>query len=355
MNLKRILLIKLRYIGDVVLATPLLPLLARRFPSATLTFLVNSGTEEVLHGNPFLHRVMVLPRKGWKDQMAFYRFLRQERFDGVLDLSDGDRSALLSVVSGAPLRIGYNRDGRWRGKLYTHVLPSAYGSMHMIDYHAQVVSFLGISEPVGQPEIYLRPEDEEAAGRLVRKVNPDGRPLVLLHPSARYVFKAWPVERFAALADRLQELGMVVAIIGHQREWDLGRRLSDLSRSKPTNIMGMTQVLQLAGMMKSSALFIGNDGGPMHMAAAVGCPVLGLFGPSEPRVWGPRGRHVSVIYKGLDCRECFYPGCQRGEESCMKRITVEEVFENAKALLSVRKGNQAEDVSPSWRNGEHPA
>lgn len=347
MNLKRILLIKLRYIGDVVLATPLLPLLAQQFPSATLTFLVNPGTEEVLHGNPFLHRVMVLPRKGWKDQMAFYRLLRKERFDGVLDLTDGDRSALLSMVSGAPLRIGYNRDRRWRGKLYTHVLPSAYGSMHMIDYHAEVLSFLGISEPVGQPEVYLRSEDEEAAGRLRQKVSPDGRPLVLLHPSARYVFKAWPVERFAALADRLQELGMVVAIVGHQREYDLGRRLVDLSRSKPANIMGMTQVSQLAGMMKSSALFIGNDGGPMHMAAAVGCPVLGLFGPSDPRIWGPRGRHVSVIYKGLDCRECFYPGCRRGEESCMKLITVEEVFENAKALLSMNSGSCVRDAESS--------
>jgi ADP-heptose:LPS heptosyltransferase len=109
----------------------------------------------------------------------------------------------------------------------------------------------------------------------------------------------------------------------------------NLSKHKPVNLMGKTRLSQLAALMKRSHLLIGNDGGPIHIAAAVGCPVLGLFGPTDPAVWGPRGSKVKVIYKGLDCRECFYPGCSRGKESCMHQISVEEVCQTAQSMLPV--------------------
>ena len=331
--MKRILLIKLRYIGDVVLSTPLLPLLRKQFPEASLTFLVNPGTESVLFGNPYLEKIMVLPREGWGKQLVCYQTLRQACFDGVVDLTDGDRSAFLSYWSGARIRLGFNRENRWRGKLYTHVLPSAYGSMHMVDYHAQALSALGISDPVGNPELYLRPDDHDQGDHLMASLQIGQAPLVLLHPPARYANKAWPLERFAALADWLADQGAVVALIGHQSEMLIGQHIVNLTKSKPRTVMGQTRLRQLAAMMKRSALFIGNDGGPMHMAAAVGCPVLGLFGPSDPQVWGPRGEKVSVIYKGLDCEECFHDGCSRGEEGCMRQISVEEVCRAARLFL----------------------
>lgn len=331
--MKRILLIKLRYIGDVILSTPLLPLLRKRFPEASLTFLVNPGTESVLFGNPYLEKIMVLPRDGWGKQLASFQALRQARFDGVVDLTDGDRSAFLSYWSGASVRLGLNRENRWRGKLYTHVLPSAYGSMHMVDYHAQALSALGISDPVGNPELYLRPDDHDQGDHLKASLQIGQAPLVLLHPLARYANKAWPLERFASLADWLADQGAVVALIGHQSEMLIGQQIVNLTKSEPRNLMGQTRLRQLAAMMKRSALFIGNDGGPMHMAAAVGCPVLGLFGPSDPHVWGPRGEKVSVIYKGLDCEECFHYGCSRGEEGCMRQISVEEVCRAVRPFL----------------------
>ncbi len=331
--MKRILLIKLRYIGDVVLSTPLLPILRKRFPEASLTFLVNPGTESVLFGNPYLEKIMVLPRKEWGNQLACYQTLRQAGFDGVVDLTDGDRSAFLSYWTGAGIRLGFNREHRWRGKLYTQVLPSDYGSMHMVDYHAQALTALGISDPVGKPELYLRPDDHEQVDHLVASLQIGQAPLVLLHPLARYANKAWPLERFAALADWLADQGAVVALIGHESEMLIGEHIVNLTTSKPRNVMGQTQLRQLAAMMKRSALFIGNDGGPMHMAAAVECPVLGLFGPSDPHVWGPRGGKVSVIYKGLECEQCFHHRCSRGEEGCMRQISVEEVCRAARLFL----------------------
>ncbi len=334
--MNRILLIKLRYIGDVILSTPLLPLLRNGFPKASLTFLVNPGTESVLFGNPHLEKISVIPRDGWGSQLRFLHKLRQACFDGVVDLTDGDRSAFLTYWTGAGVRLGFNRENRWRGKLYTKVLPSAYGSMHMVDYHAQALTALGISDAVGEPEIYLRREDEEQGDQLLTSLRIGHAPLALLSPSARYSFKAWPLDRFAALADWLADQGAAVALIGHQEEVLIGQQIITLTRSKPRNLMGQTLLPQLAALMKRSALFVGNDGGPMHMAAAVGCPVLGLFGPTDPQVWGPRGTNVSVMYKGLDCRECFYPGCFRGEESCMRKISVEEVCQAARPLLQKR-------------------
>lgn len=331
--MKRLLLIKLRYIGDVVLSTPLLPILHKRFPNASLTFLVNPGTESVLFGNPYLENIMVLPREGWGQQFKCYQSLRQARFDGVVDLTDGDRSAFLTYWTGAGVRLGFNRENRWRGKLYTHVLPSAYGSMHMVDYHAQALPALGISDPVGNPEWYLQPEDRVQGDHLMASLQIGQAPLVLLHPPARYANKAWPLERFAALADWLADHGAVVALIGHQSEMLIGHQIVNLTKSKPRNVMGQTGLRQLAAVMKRSALFIGNDGGPMHMAAAVGCPVLGLFGPSDPYVWGPRGEKVSVIYKGLDCEKSCHDGCSRGEEGCMRQISVEEVCRAARQFL----------------------
>ena len=334
-SVKRILLIKLRYLGDVVLSTPVLPLLRKQFPEAKMTFLVNPGTAAVLQDNPYLEEVWVLPRQSWWQQLRFIQHVREAKFDTVIDLTDGDRSAFLSWVTGARVRLGYNRDRRWRGKFYSQVLPSAYGSMHMVEYHQQAIAGLGIHESVGEPEVYIHSEvgqqDEDAFGDFFAK----GQPLVLLHPTARYVFKAWPLERFAALADWLSGQGICVALIGSQREILIGQQIMNLTKNKPVNLMGKTQLSQLVALMRRSLLLIGNDGGPIHIASAVGCPVLGLFGPTDPAVWGPRGSNVKVIYKGLDCRECFYPGCSRGEESCMRQISVKEVCQTAQSMLPV--------------------
>ena len=333
--MKRILLIKLRYLGDVVLSTPLLPLLRKHFPDAKLTFLVNPETASILQDNPYLNEVWVLPRRSWSTQLGFIRRLRDEKFDAVIDLTDADRSAFLSLMSGASIRIGYNREDRWRKKFYTYLVPATYGSVHMVEYHQQALVGLGINDSVGMPEVYLPSSVEQKEDSIFRDVQTKEQSLVLLHPASRYSFKSWPIERFAALADWLGGKGIRVGLIGSPREKLIGQQIINLTKSKPINLMGSISLSQLTAVMKQSHLFIGNDAGPMHMAAAVGCPVLGLFGPTDPAVWGPRGLNVKVIYKGLDCRACFYPGCSRGEESCMRQISVEEVCQATQSMLSI--------------------
>jgi lipopolysaccharide heptosyltransferase II len=165
---------------------------------------------------------------------------------------------------------------------------------------------------------------------------PIDRPWVVIQPGARYWFKAWPPERFAELADQLTDrFGCQVLVGGSPEEAPLAKTVVTQAKSRVLSIAGLTDVRTLAALLKRSALFVGNDTGVMHIAAAMGTPVVGLFGPSNPAEWGPRGGPAEVIYKGLDCRTCFHPTCRRGEENCMKLITVDEVM--AAAVRQMRQ------------------
>jgi len=323
-NPRNIFIIKLRYIGDVLLSTPVLRTLREEFPQAKISMAVNKGTEAVLHNNPYLDELLLVDREGLWTQFGFFSHIRSCQFDCVIDLSDADRSALMAAISGAGIRIGFNHEGRWRGWWYTQVVEAPYGAMHMVDYHAQALTC---------PELFVGEEDELAADRLLHHAGCRGEKWVMIHPAARYWFKAWPPERFAGLSDTLIERGLRVVLVGHSDDQGIGDVVQGTAKHKLISLIGQTSLLELAGLMKRCALFIGNDGGPMHMAAAVGCPVVALFGPTDPMVWGPKGKQTAVLYKGLDCRDCFYPGCFRGESSCMKQISVDEVYEAARRFI----------------------
>jgi len=338
--MKNILVIKLRYIGDVLLATPVLRTLRDRFPHARLTMAVNEGTEDVLKWNPDLDEVLVVDRGGLVQQIRFLHEVRRRRFDCVIDLTDGDRSAMLSRLSGAPVRIGFNEERRWRGLLYTSVAQTRSDVIHRMERDLEAVRMLGIEPKVSPLVLHTSHQDEGDAARLLGEAGlgaDSSRPLVMLHPGARYWFKAWPAERFATLADRLTDAyGCRVLVGGDANDREVAHAIRARARSAPEVLAGHTTLLQFAAVLKRCALFVGNDNGPMHMAAALGTPVVGLFGPSDPSVWGPRGRNVEVLYKGLDCRRCFHPTCTRGDQNCMRLITVDEVFSAAGSLLTVK-------------------
>jgi predicted lipopolysaccharide heptosyltransferase III len=337
--MQNILIIKLRYIGDVLLATPVLHALRERFPDAHIAAAVNRGTEDILKWNPDLNEVLVVERSGLAAQLRFLGEIRRRRFDCVIDLTDGDRAAILARFSSAPVRIGLNEEHRWRGLLYTAVARLEPSVPHRIERDLETVRSLGIQPKAGLPVLRTSAQDDEAAARLLDEIAGEPlsngmQPLIMFQPGARYWFKAWPVERFADLANRLAERGDCRILIGgHAQERAMADDIAARTRAKPVVLAGRTTVLQYAAILKRCALFVGNDNGPMHMAAALSVPVVALFGPSNPAEWGPRGERVEVLYKGLDCRRCFHPTCTRGEESCMKQITVDEVFGRIRRFL----------------------
>ena len=142
------------------------------------------------------------------------------------------------------------------------------------------------------------------------------------------------------LAGRLAEkYGCRILVGGDAKERGLAETIQANTRAAVVPLAGRLTLLQYGAVLKRCSLFIGNDNGPMHMAAALGVPVVALFGPSDPAEWGPRGGRVEVFYKGLDCRACFHPTCTRGEESCMKQISVDEVFGRIQQVLPLTTGS----------------
>ena len=341
--MNNILVIKLRYLGDVLLSTPVLRVLRERYPTARLTMAVNHGTEDMVKWNPDLNDVIVVERGGITAQLRLCQRVRQRRFDCVIDLTDGDRSGILTWFTGAPVRIGFNDEHRWRGRLYTTIVPTPPGVVHRIERDLAALIPLRIESEPRPLVLHTSREDEESADRLLRELgvletdNALVKPLVMFHPGARYWFKAWPADRFATLADRLSETyGCRILIAGTEQERTISDVITSQARSGPISIAGRASLLQCAAIMKRCRLFIGNDNGIMHVASAVGTPVVGLFGPSNPREWGPRGGRTHTVYKGVDCRPCFHPTCLRGEKNCMKLITVDEVATAAERWLSAQ-------------------
>ena len=333
-----ILVIKLRYIGDVLLATPVLRALRKAFPQARLTMAVNRGTEEILKGNPDLTEVLAVDRSGVGADLRFLREIRRQRFDCVIDLTDGDRSAMMAWASGAPVRIGFNAEHRGRGLLYTVIVTAS--SVHRVERDLAAVRALGIEPQTDLPVLNLSPQEEHEAAVLLKEIGGVcandlcDRQLVLLHPGARYWFKAWPAERFAELADRLTDVWRCQILVGGaDQDGDMVDRIRTHARCDLKILAGRADLRQFAAIVKRCAVFIGNDTGAMHIAAAMGTPIVALFGPSDPAEWGPRGRDIAVLHKGLDCRPCFHPTCRRGEDNCMRQISVEEVFAAAHRFL----------------------
>ena len=330
-----ILIIKLRYIGDVLLATPTIRAIKAARPDVRVTMMVNRGTEDVLSGNPDLDEIMVLDKGSLGAQSRLIAGLRHRQFDTVIDLTDGDRSAFLSWISGAPVRIGFNDEQRWRGHYYTKIVLSVSGTRHRVDRDLEALKPLGIQAGSTDPQLWLTPEEVNSADHLLDQLGVQrSQSIVILQPGARYWFKAWPPERFAELADRLtSQYGCQVLIGGSHQDIDLAEQIRQMAKSSPINAAGCTTIKQFAAIAKKSALFVGSDSGAMHIASAVGTPVVALFGPSSPVEWGPRGGAAEVIYKGLDCRACFHPTCQRGEQNCMRLITIDEVMMAAARLI----------------------
>jgi lipopolysaccharide heptosyltransferase II len=299
---------------------------------------LNRGTEDIVRHHPDLFEVLVAEKGTISAQFRFLHMLRRKRYDAVIDLTDGDRSAFISLATGAGIRVGFNAEHRWRGLLYTHIAKALPQDAHRIEYDLTAVRALGLTATVWQPALYISPDEEAKAMRTVVETpgaDHGSAPWIMMQPGARYSLKVWPPERFAELADRLSEaFPCRILLGGDAKERAVAESVREQARCKPVVIAGRLSLLEFGALLKRCRLFIGHDGGAMHMAAAVGTPVVALFGPTYPERWGPRGAPSEIVYKGLDCRACYHPVCIRGEDNCMRLISVDEVFDRCMRLLA---------------------
>ena len=335
-KVKSILLFKLRYVGDVLMTTPAIRLLRQTYPEARITMAVNKGTEDVLRHNPHLNQILTIDRE-IVEKAPFYtrlpyewgllKMLRKGDYDLSVDFDSGERAAYLALLGGIDVRIGFHYQKGLRRLIFNHQV-SIKRSLHTVERNLMLVEkTLGLIRKDDRLELYTGPEEDRRMALWLRRHRLSGKDLVVIHPGARFWFKRWPAKKWASLMDILQgKLGLSVVITGGGREMEDVRAILSKMKTPAYSLAGQTTVLELAALIKQATLFIGNDSGPMHIAAAMGTPVIALFGPTEPALWKPWGKGHVVISKQVTCSPCKYTHCDMGMENCMEQISIEDVL-----------------------------
>jgi heptosyltransferase-3 len=387
-GIKKILVIKLRHIGDVLLATSVFRALKETFPDAHITALVNSGTEDILKGNPLIDEILVMDRsvkrlspvKRYAKEIAFIKKIRANGFDMTVDLTGGDRAAIISFASGARYRLGWKSQKGFIGKryIYTH-LSEPDGEKHMVLQNLEVVSQFRINTENLSVDFFVPEEDRIYVRKILKENSVDENANIAhIHPTSRWLFKCWKDEYMAEIIKWLLDNNAIVIVTSSpdRIEMEKARRILSLvgdspdSTALPVNLgqsphgsrlldlCGKITIKQLGAISEASDLFFGVDSAPMHIAAAVGTPVVALFGPSGAFHWGPWenqktknrrqktekspysnrngiqtfGIHM-VIQRNWECIPCGKDGCKGSKISrCLEDIGHEEV----KSILSER-------------------
>ena len=366
-NLRSILVFKQRHIGDVLLSTPVFRALRASFPSASLTAVVNEGTQEMLTGNPDVDRIVVFRRSRreaggaarWREEARFLREIRSVRPHLAVQLTEGDRGALLSLLSGARHRVGVAsvRPGlfgkRW---IFTSLCPAPSPYRHAVLRDLDVLAAAGILPSDLSLRFPFSGRDrEEAIRKAVRAGLPEGSPFAVLQPTSRWAFKCWTEEGMAGIAGHLFRKGVfpVVTSGPDPGEAAMAERIHLRAASCGALLAGTLSLKELGALIASARLFLGVDSAPMHIAAAVGTPTVALFGPTGAYNWAPWegidwgftaensagtrhvGRHI-VVQKD---RDRLRRGLAEGRRNAgMEEITLEEVEEAVDRLLVAEAG-----------------
>lgn len=364
----KILLVRLRLIGDVVFTTPVIGALRRQYPDAQITYLVESAAAPVVATNPDVSRLLVIEhRRGIGrvvDDLRLARQLRRERFDLVLDLHGGPRSAWLSWASRAPRRIGYDITGRsW---MYTRTIhrPRGLHPRHSVENQWDLLRAVDTTLPASPDRDRDRvtmPTDAAAAERILTSLRAKGIPvgtpaaqLIVLHVSAGNPFRRWPESSFATVAAGLvrQSSGpatrWVLLTAGPSDRHAVARVLAQARReagaAAPRLVdAGDVTLPELRAVLDSAALYIGGDSGPMHIASTSDVPIVGLYGPTlmeRSAPWRSEAVPALAVDAGaLSCRPCDQRVCAPGDFRCLTRITPEAVSAAAEQLLKAPVGS----------------
>ena len=336
---RQILLIKPSSLGDIVHAMPTCAAIRRAYPKAQLTWLVKRAWAGLVERIDGVDRVWPVESTftGWLSQVSL---LRAERFDLVVDLQGLFRSAAIGWLSGSPLFVGLANGREGSPWFYSRRVPVPQLEMHAVDRYLLVAKAVGAAE-FGTPEFHFRiPQaDHEEVDRLLSRsgVTP-GMNWVAMNVSARWPTKRWPAASFAEVADRLRQegWGAVVMIGGPDERADVAA-VSAMMKPSAIDLAGATTVGLLPALLSKASLLITNDSGPMHIAAAVGTPVVALFGPTSAARTGPYGVGHTVLTGKVPCSPCFSRTCHNTQPlECLRTVSSEQVLAAARAQRSLR-------------------
>jgi heptosyltransferase-1 len=346
-QVKRVLIVKLSSIGDVVHALPVSAALGDAFPHWKMTWVVESKSSAIVEGNPYLQEVLVLPddwhKKTYTGQSlahlaALRRTIRARQFDLAIDLQGVLRSALIAWLSGATYRFGYDwlRRGAW---LFVTRVARRSASVHIVDQLLDVARFLGAPVPVVKFPLHIPLEDKRAAEEfLLAEGIAAAEPFVAINPTEGGAGrKGWGAERYVRLLDQLAQTGSPpVVLVGGTNDRALGEAIVAKARPRPGNLIGRTNLKQLAAILRRVALHICGDTGSAHLAAALGRPVVSIFGRSNSARLAPYGQGQRVLHHPEQCVAACrlyhrfaplnsQPACFTRWPACASAVNVEEV------------------------------
>ena len=324
-DVNKILVVTLSNIGDVVLTLPVIGALRESFKDAAIDVLVSPRAQEIFKGDPRIGNTYIYDKFASPvSKLRLILRLRQKKYDLLVDLRNG----LFGLLVGARFCTGPSKK----------ILSKGEGVRHKIDEHIGKIRELGLSASGAQYPVWISGDDAAKTASLVMdKGIMDADEIICVAPGAKSHIKRWREEGFAKACDMLIEACKVkVVFIGDDSDKDICDRIVGMMKNYSVSMAGMTNLRELAWIIKRSRLIITNDSAPLHIAGSVGTPAVAIFGPTDHNKYGPRHGAGTAVFKKLHCSPCEVASCRYNLE-CMKAVTAEEVFDAARKILDERR------------------
>jgi len=332
-KIERIMIRAANWIGDAVMSTPMIRAIRKNFPKAHIHILAKPWVASVFENNPDIDNIIIYDNqgrhKGWHGVIRLGRDLRKYGFDLAVLVQNAFEAALISFLAGIPKRLGYNTDGRFF--LLTHGI--AWGpdqkKLHQIDYYLGIIKGASLKTYGRHLTLNIMPYEIKEAYDILKNHGYKGSgPVLGINPGAAYgTAKRWPKEKFVSLCRRLKKKfhnNLTVLIFGSPGEKELGAEIS--AKAGAINLCGKTNLRQAMALIGLCNLFITNDSGLMHVAAALDVPLIAIFGSTNYKTTSPFGIRSHMIRKPVSCSPCMKPECPLGHHECMESISVDEVY-----------------------------
>jgi len=346
---KKILIIRLSAIGDVVDVLPALRYLRSNFPESRISWLVEDRASAILSDHPDLNEVIVFPRKKWQreilkvsktistlsDILSFYRKLHDEHYDLVLDFQGNLKSGIMDLITGTENRVGFGK-GFCKEFNYLFTMYKVYPQNereHRIDKNLSLLKGIGFNAEFQNPEFPTSRLDQEYISKFIDENNKCSIPLIIVNPcSSEYgSYKRWSTLNYARLTDMiLEKYDVKVVFIWGPNELEIVNEIISQMKQKAL-VSCKTTIKQLIELIRRADLFVGGDTGPLHIASTLCIPTMAIFGPKDPMLYGPYHENTAIINKELPCSPCRDRTCS--DPKCLTTILPEEVLQEVNKLM----------------------
>lgn len=331
-DVKKILVIKLRQLGDVLLTGPIFRVLKERFPNATIDAYIYEEALSMLEGHPGVDGLITYDRnwkklrffKRLKKEFSLWRRFRKGKYDLVINLTEGDRGAIVAKITKARVRVGFQPKGGWQKKLYTHVVKQCPSLRHTVERNLDALRCIGIFPTIEEGELFLGVGQKE----LIQVDRWIQSPFILIHPTSRWRFKCWPVDKMRQLTKELICRGKKIVFTSGPDPVERAMVAEIAEGLDVLNLSGQITLKELGALMHRCELLVCVDSVPLHMASALKAPVIALFGPTSEVTWGPwRNEKAKIVSKNMSCRPCYMDGCGGSKQSdCLATLNVDKVL-----------------------------